>query len=183
MDDMDVDNAPTSTTKAGKEKDNGKKRFEVKKVSDRRRGGISNDPDEISSGMRSLSGHGVGSIYSRIRSVIESGSQISSSTTVPSAETISWTSVRWQSRLVNLFEPQLSCCLGIDCQANQVTSSGEECNAAWGICNVSGNDDNTQFRLLRYLEIKHAFHFHCISRWLKTRNVCPLDNREWELQK
>ena len=31
MDDMDIDNAPTSA-KAGKEKDNGKKRFEVKKV-------------------------------------------------------------------------------------------------------------------------------------------------------
>mgnify|MGYP000402505905 CR=1 FL=1 len=51
----------------------------------------------------------------------------------------------------------------IECQA----SSGDtktECAVAWGTCG-------------------HAFHNHCISKWLKTRQVCPLDNQEWQFQR
>ncbi|CAE7948881.1 rbx1, partial [Symbiodinium sp. KB8] len=29
----------------------------------------------------------------------------------------------------------------------------------------------------------HVFHMDCISRWLKTRSVCPLCNQEWEFAK
>lgn len=29
----------------------------------------------------------------------------------------------------------------------------------------------------------HVFHLDCIQRWLRTRSVCPLCNREWEFAK
>jgi RING-box protein 1 len=73
--------------------------------------------------------------------------------------------------------------LCIDCQANQATTTSEECTVAWGICNVSAVFLLTSQQLYTDLNQQHAFHFHCISRWLKTRQVCPLDNRDWEFQK
>ncbi|RKP32659.1 hypothetical protein METBISCDRAFT_11930 [Metschnikowia bicuspidata] len=51
----------------------------------------------------------------------------------------------------------------IECQPNSLNSQ-TECGAAWGNCN-------------------HAFHLHCIQRWLKSRAVCPLDNSPWVYQK
>jgi RING-box protein 1 len=47
----------------------------------------------------------------------------------------------------------------ISCEAEPNHAS--ECTVAWGHCS-------------------HQYHFHCITRWLKTRSTCPLDDTEWE---
>jgi hypothetical protein len=55
----------------------------------------------------------------------------------------------------------------IDVQAmgtQQVTTDHPGLSIAWGSCG-------------------HIFHLDCIKRWLRTRSVCPLCNREWELAK
>ncbi|URE49595.1 ring-box protein [Musa troglodytarum] len=98
---------------------------------------------------------------------------------------------------------------GIECQANQASATSEECTVAWDSNSDSGVADSSsgnevvswtvtssgqwqrtalanngqQRKLWRLGVCNHAFHFHCISRWLKTRQVCPLDNSEWEFQK
>ncbi|CAD8063184.1 unnamed protein product [Paramecium sonneborni] len=45
----------------------------------------------------------------------------------------------------------------LECEANQVQ---DECKIVQGLCN-------------------HGFHKHCIDRWLKQSNTCPLCNKEW----
>ena len=67
--------------------------------------------------------------------------------------------------------------LCIECQANQASATSEECTVAWGVCSKSFRVDK-KGRILNPIHllstVDHAFHFHCISRWLKTRQVCPL---------
>lgn len=38
------------------------------------------------------------------------------------------------------------------------------CESIFGICN-------------------HAYHYHCITEWLKNNNKCPLDRKYWEYKK
>lgn len=52
----------------------------------------------------------------------------------------------------------------IECQPMAISDTETECVAAWGTCG-------------------HAFHLHCISKWIKTRDACPLDNQRWQLAK
>lgn len=32
-------------------------------------------------------------------------------------------------------------------------------------------------------ECEHIYHLHCIEKWTKTKNSCPLDNKKWEFKK
>ncbi len=47
----------------------------------------------------------------------------------------------------------------IECEANEETD--KPCEISKGLCS-------------------HKFHAHCIKRWLKLRDKCPLDDQPWE---
>lgn len=99
----------------------------------------------------------------------------------------------------------------IECQANQ-SGQNDECNVAWGVCNHAFHF-HCMFGLYRSKFLSFCFACFTllvlvtnllvcwflvlrpwglfsfpliwtgISRWLKTRQVCPLDNSAWEFQK
>uniref|UniRef100_A0A5S6QT26 RING-type domain-containing protein n=1 Tax=Trichuris muris TaxID=70415 RepID=A0A5S6QT26_TRIMR len=52
--------------------------------------------------------------------------------------------------------------LCLTCQIGELNDDGmTNCPPLQGACN-------------------HTFHHHCISRWLQTQHVCPLDNMPWK---
>eukprot|EP00009_Paramoeba_aestuarina_P003582 CAMPEP_0201508318 /NCGR_PEP_ID=MMETSP0161_2-20130828/1722_1 /ASSEMBLY_ACC=CAM_ASM_000251 /TAXON_ID=180227 /ORGANISM="Neoparamoeba aestuarina, Strain SoJaBio B1-5/56/2" /LENGTH=297 /DNA_ID=CAMNT_0047902951 /DNA_START=617 /DNA_END=1510 /DNA_ORIENTATION=- len=54
--------------------------------------------------------------------------------------------------------------LCLECEATSPEDRSESCAIAVGVCD-------------------HQYHFHCISMWLRNRDVCPLDNITWEFAK
>jgi len=54
-------------------------------------------------------------------------------------------------------------CLDCDSEINNHTNTND-CISVIGVCG-------------------HGYHFHCISTWLKSKIMCPLDNNKWEYKK
>jgi hypothetical protein len=50
-------------------------------------------------------------------------------------------------------------------------------------CLDCGNIDNSHDCISILGVCGHGYHLHCISTWLKTKEMCPLDNTRWVYKK
>lgn len=104
----------------------------------------------------------------------------------PSAPPIHPHHAQWSAQVsnVNRIRPQPRSVMLPGGRAVSVRSFGFAVQGSLARCAHSPvNAHNTHLYHLPPCRADHAFHYHCIYRWLKSRNVCPLDNKDWEYLK
>ncbi|KAH8091532.1 NEDD8 transferase [Aureococcus anophagefferens] len=73
----------------------------------------------------------------------------------------------------------------IEYQANPSPNNENGLSIAFGCCGHARPPglDVSSVQRARADARAQVFHLDCIQRWLKTRSVCPLCNKEWEFAK